>query len=635
VIQGGNDQGVITGTTSGSVTEKSGVSNGTAGVATASGDLNVDDPDGANDDVWTAATNANATYGNYTVSTSGAWTYTLNDDAADVQALNVGGTLTDSFVVTSADGGSTTISVTINGANDSGVISGNVSGDVTEATAANAGTSSVSGTLSVTDLDDPQAFTAVSAGATSTSGYGTWGVTSAGVWTYNLNNANGTVQALTTGATLTDSFTVATAGGTTQLVTVTITGANDAPYVSSTVHANNGPLTGVTETTINSNEALSFSERNVFTFTGPTFADFEVGSFGTTLQASLDGGISWVTPAAALDTANPIPYLAYSDNKVTVGRVFGGTLNSNQQILLKFTATDSGSLSTDVEVVLKYDTAAGQVTVSNSTNGESPRYGIDGTASAIYGTSNGETITGTSGSDWIYAGPGNDTINAGAGADTLSYVYATGGVTVNYSTGANGTVTGADGTDTFNAVESIYGTRFNDVFNGSGSANTLFGGAGNDEIDGKAGNDTLQGGDGNDTITGGTGADTIGGGSGDDLLYIDQQDTVTGGSGADAFAYGGAINATTWVSIKDYSWSEGDTFRLSNSYAPGDIAITYDGDADETILQVSKSGDPSDTYTIAALNGDLSDLDSNGNPTGTSFDSLIASFRNASGNSFG
>ena len=34
----------------------------------------------------------------------GTWTYTLNDNNAAVQALNVGGTLTDSFTVTTADG---------------------------------------------------------------------------------------------------------------------------------------------------------------------------------------------------------------------------------------------------------------------------------------------------------------------------------------------------------------------------------------------------------------------------------------------------------------------------------------------------------------------------------------------------
>ena len=57
-------------------------------------------------------------------------------------------------------------------------------------------------------------------------------MTAAGAWIYTLNNANNTVQALNVGDTLTDSFTVTTIDGTAQLVTITITGANDAAIIS-------------------------------------------------------------------------------------------------------------------------------------------------------------------------------------------------------------------------------------------------------------------------------------------------------------------------------------------------------------------------------------------------------------------
>ena len=53
-------------------------------------------------------------------------------------------------------------------------------------------------------------------------------MTAAGVWAYTLDNANSAVQALNVGDTLTDSFTVTTVDGTPQLVTITITGSNDA-----------------------------------------------------------------------------------------------------------------------------------------------------------------------------------------------------------------------------------------------------------------------------------------------------------------------------------------------------------------------------------------------------------------------
>ena len=39
-------------------------------------------------------------YGTFTMTADGVWTYTLNDANCAVQALNVGGTLTDTFTVT-------------------------------------------------------------------------------------------------------------------------------------------------------------------------------------------------------------------------------------------------------------------------------------------------------------------------------------------------------------------------------------------------------------------------------------------------------------------------------------------------------------------------------------------------------
>ena len=59
-------------------------------------------------------------------------------------------------------------------------------------------------------------------------------MTAAGVWTYTLDNANSAVQALNVGGTLTDSFTVTTVDGTPQLVTITISGSNDAAIISGT-----------------------------------------------------------------------------------------------------------------------------------------------------------------------------------------------------------------------------------------------------------------------------------------------------------------------------------------------------------------------------------------------------------------
>src|SRR5262249_20311561 len=89
------------------------------------------------------------------------------------------------------------------------------------------------GTLTDIDVDNgTNAFIAVTSPAQSLGGYGTFTMTAAGVWTYTLNNANPTVQALNVGSTLVDTFTVATLDGTTQVVTITIAGSNAAAVIS-------------------------------------------------------------------------------------------------------------------------------------------------------------------------------------------------------------------------------------------------------------------------------------------------------------------------------------------------------------------------------------------------------------------
>ena len=69
------------------------------------------------------------------------------------------------------------------------------------------------------------------AGTASSGGYGTYQMTAAGTWTYTLDDSNSTVQALQTGAHLADTFTVSTVEGTQQLISIDITGANDAAVI--------------------------------------------------------------------------------------------------------------------------------------------------------------------------------------------------------------------------------------------------------------------------------------------------------------------------------------------------------------------------------------------------------------------
>ena len=233
-INGANDAAIISGTTTGSVIEAGGVANATPGTPTTTGTLTDTDVDNT-PNTFTAVSSPTASaggYGTFTMTAAGVWTYTLNDANRAVQALNVGGTLTDTFTVTTVDGTAQVVTVTITGTGDAAIISGTTTGSVIEAGGvANAtpGTPTATGTLTDTDVDNtPNTFTAVTSPTASAGGYGTFTMTASGVWTYTLNNANSAVQALNVGDTLTDTFTVTTADGTAQVVTITINGASDA-----------------------------------------------------------------------------------------------------------------------------------------------------------------------------------------------------------------------------------------------------------------------------------------------------------------------------------------------------------------------------------------------------------------------
>ena len=236
-INGANDAAVISGTTTGSVTEDGGTK---CDPPTATGTLTATDVDNAPG--FTAVncpTASDAGYGTFTMTADGVWTYTLDDSNCAVQALNVGDTLTDTFKVTSLDG---------TAQRGDGYhqwhqrrrhhLRNQATGSVIEAGGAANSISckpTATGTLTDTDVDNtPNTFTAIDTPKASTGGYGTFTMTADGVWTYTLDNTNCKVQALNVCDKLTDCFTVTTIDGTPQVVTITINGANDAAVICGT-----------------------------------------------------------------------------------------------------------------------------------------------------------------------------------------------------------------------------------------------------------------------------------------------------------------------------------------------------------------------------------------------------------------
>ncbi|NGO53844.1 calcium-binding protein [Allomesorhizobium camelthorni] len=178
-----------------------------------------------------------------------------------------------------------------------------------------------------------------------------------------------------------------------------------------------------------------------------------------------------------------------------------------------------------------------------------------GDADILSGLAGNDSLYGDAGDDKLYGGAGNDILIGGLGADVLhggdgfdyaSYSEAAAGVTARLD--APGLNTGEAAGDTYNTIEGLSGSNFNDILAGNGIANTLLGGAGNDTLYGAAGDDTLVGGTGNDTLVGGAGNDTLVGGAGNDTLVgSDGGNILNGGLGADVFDGGGDFDYASYA----------------------------------------------------------------------------------------
>jgi VCBS repeat-containing protein len=450
-INGSNDAAIISGDTTGSVSE----TDAKCDAPTATGTLTAADVDNPSNTFRAvdSPTTSEGGHGTFTMTTDGVWIYTLNDDDHAVQALNVGKTLTDTFTVTSVDGTEQVVTVTINGSNDAAVIYGTKTGCVTEAGGvANAkyGKPTATGTLTDTDIDNtPNTFTAVSSPKPSTGGYGTFTMTAAGVWVYTLDDTNSAVQALNVCDTLTDTFTVTTIDGTPQVVRITIDGTNDAAVIS-------GTKTG------------AVIEDGGGTYGTPT-------ATGTLTDTDVDNpsnsfiAVNWPRESDA----------CYGTFKMTADGVWTYKLDDKNYAVQ---ALNDGDKLTDTFTVRTVDGTPVVVTITIHGSNDADPNDFDHLAtgkkvtsdghSFIYGTPGGDSIAGGGyHGQIIFTGAGNDTIN-GTGKGDL--VYAGSG---------NDTVKGNDWDDT------IYGGSGSDTINGNNGCDTIIGGYGADKLTGSNGDD--------------------------------------------------------------------------------------------------------------------------------------------------
>jgi Ca2+-binding RTX toxin-like protein len=122
-----------------------------------------------------------------------------------------------------------------------------------------------------------------------------------------------------------------------------------------------------------------------------------------------------------------------------------------------------------------------------------------------------ENITGSDFDDKLTGNGVSNKFDGGDGIDTVFYADSFGGVIVSLATG-----TGSGGTaagDTLVSIENLVGSSHGDTLTGDIHANVLDGGVGKDVLAGGGDIDILLGGDGDDTLEGGEGADFLNGGA--------------------------------------------------------------------------------------------------------------------------
>ncbi|MBP3157277.1 retention module-containing protein [Aliivibrio fischeri] len=257
---------------------------------TTSGDLFVDDVDTLDSHTWTLLSSNNDPYGSIIVSTnpdgSGKWEYTLNNTAAQVQALANGETHTAEYQVQVDDGqgGVTTetISIEITGTNDDPIVSGQSTGLVKEDTATQ---SEAEGQLTVDDVDliDVHSWSVDNNAGT----YGSIVIDPAtGLWTYSIDNSLPATQALTEGESVEDKFIVTVddgQGGTDTIeIIITVVGTNGVPIIG-------GDTVGeVTEdTTLTTTGTLTATDEDATSSFNWNIVGSDTGTYGKfTLDAS-------------------------------------------------------------------------------------------------------------------------------------------------------------------------------------------------------------------------------------------------------------------------------------------------------------------------------------------------------------
>ncbi|WP_261888069.1 VCBS domain-containing protein [Vibrio rhizosphaerae] len=363
-ITGTDDAPVVSGTLTGAVTE------GDVGdVTQVSGTIAIRDAD-AGDNPEFADTTATGTYGSLTL-VDGQWTYTL--DQSKVQSLNADEQVKDTITLTASDGTTQAIVIDITGTDDAPVVSGTLTGAVTEGDVGDV--TQVSGTIAIRDVDSND--NPVFANTTATGTYGSLTLVD-GQWTYTLDQSK--VQSLNADEQVKDTITLTASDGTTQDIVIDITGTDDAPVVS-------GTLTGaVTEGDVGDVTQVSgtIAIRDVDSNDNPEFADTTVtGTYGS--LTLVDGQWTYTLDQSKVQSLN-------ADEQVKDTITLTASDGTTQDIVIDITGTDDAPVVTGsfTGAVTEGDVGdvtqvSGTIAIRDVDSNDNPEF-ADTTATGAYGS---------------------------------------------------------------------------------------------------------------------------------------------------------------------------------------------------------------------------------------------------------
>ncbi len=314
------------------------------------------------------------------------WTFTLDDDDPVLQSLAEGQTITQVYTVTVDDhhGGTVTqdVTVVITGKNDAPTVTSSnaaATGKVIE----DAGlTLSIDGVLAIQDLDLIDTHTASAVFKSSSSdahlpgfvegdtNIGTFTIdpsvlesntdTNNGAtlgWHFTLDNSNAMLQSLAEGQTITQVYTVTFTDNhnatVTQDVTVTITGVNDAPTITSDAEAAAGHVVEDAGLTLSIDGTLAIQDLDLID-THSASAAFKSSSISSALPGfdadSTNLGTFTIDPSVLESTTD-------TDNGATLGWHF--TLDNSNAMLQSLA---EGQTITQVYTVTFDDHHGGAIT---------------------------------------------------------------------------------------------------------------------------------------------------------------------------------------------------------------------------------------------------------------------------------